>query len=68
MYKYTGTFALLEKLGFQTNSAKTYYFLPTHNIKDRFHNPISIDIKTKIIEFNYLEDLQIIKDYIEEIV
>lgn len=64
VYKYTGDFEFLKQLGFRTDVLQTYYFLPTHKA-DRFTNPLTISIESRIIEFTDYNQLDTIKDFIE---
>lgn len=67
MLRYEGSFELLEQLGFITNQTKTYYFLHTCDIKDKYYNPITIDIKTREIEYCKTEELELIKSFVKRV-
>ena len=67
MLKYEGSFELLEQLGFITNNTKNYYFLHKCNVKDKYYNPITIDIKTREIEYYETEDLELIKSFVKRV-
>ncbi len=64
MYKYVGDFEYLEQLGFIQDKFKNYWFLPTKPV-DRFINPISVDIKNRIVEYATIEQLNIIREYVQ---
>ena len=67
MYKFTGDFSVLEQLGFVCNASHNYYYLP-RGCKDKFYNPINVDIKTRRVEYTDKKDLKLIENYIKRIV
>lgn len=67
MYKFIGEFSILEDLGFICNQSHDYYFLP-RKFMYKDYTPISVDIKTRIVEYSDEHDLQLIEKFVEEIV
>lgn len=67
MYKFTGEFSVLEKLGFVCNESHNYYYLPSHR-HEKFYNPINVDIKTRRVEYTDIKDLELIENWIKRIV
>lgn len=67
MYKYIGDFKHLEELGFKTDKYNYYYFLPTHT-SNKYESPLTVDIKTRIIEYSLDEQLEILNGLVEKIV
>jgi hypothetical protein len=66
VYKYVGDFEYLKQLGFVQDKFKNYWFLPTKSV-NRFINPISVNIKNRIVEYTTIEQLNIIKKYIQSV-
>ena len=67
MYKYVGEFKQLEELGFKTDKYNYYYFLPTHT-SNKYESPLTVDIRTRFVEYSLDTQLDIIKDLVEKIV
>lgn len=67
MKKFIGDFSILEDLGFICNQSHDYYFLPRKNMYEDYC-PISVDIKTRIVEYSDEHDLKLIEKFVEEIV
>ena len=67
MKKFIGEFSILEDLGFICNQSRDYYFLP-RKFMHRDYCPISVDIKTRIVEYSDDNDLKLIEKFVEEIV
>lgn len=70
MYKYIGEFSDLEKLGFIKSRDSSYYFLPVtlkRNNKDRFLSPLTVVVNTRLIEYSYESQLDILKSHIRRV-
>lgn len=64
MYKYTGDFEYLAQLGFIKDAFDTYWFLPTKPM-NKYMNPLTVNIKDRVVEFTVCEQLEIIKNYLQ---